>query len=399
MAVQSWDNSTVEKLSEKLAEQYLAGREIRQHVKQAGVTDWYNRAAAGWKSLKPWQQGLLAGTGGGAILGGLSSLGRDEEERQPWQSALTGGVAGGLLGAGLGGAYQAYQMPQGPAPAPDATAGLRPADIANMPSEQIRDLDPSQIVKADAGSNQILNAIDARQRQLVQQARDEAGYGWAPGVAGTGVAGAGVLGAEAASRQLRPKTDLLGLRKSDIARAMGLSTDAKGNFSPEALNKTVDELGMTLTDAEILGEKIKQRQQNYAIAKRMADAGNPIAATAVSRYGHDSPVWDNLPANQPKLRPGLRVRLKEHLSPSPTQPYPDVPDLNDPHYEKMTDPRERVRRLADTGRAVRRSGPRSNFRRGGYVAALGLPLLLNWLANRAAKNNAERQTRDLLNMD
>lgn len=54
----------------------------------------------------PMLAGSLLGAGGGAALGGLSSLARDEEDRAPWQSALTGGAAGGLLGLGAGAGYK-----------------------------------------------------------------------------------------------------------------------------------------------------------------------------------------------------------------------------------------------------------------------------------------------------
>lgn len=68
-------------------------------------------AAAGsgvgqWAKDNLWDNKIvrdsLIGAGGGAALGGLSSLWQDEDERTPISRMLTGGILGGLGGAGVG---------------------------------------------------------------------------------------------------------------------------------------------------------------------------------------------------------------------------------------------------------------------------------------------------------
>lgn len=100
--------STLPEAIELLAKRAVVMREVRQLQKQAFGFDMsqlkdYGGQAMDYMSQHPQLTGTLAGAGGGALLGGLSSLGKDPEERQTGNSMLTGALAG--AGVGLGGSY------------------------------------------------------------------------------------------------------------------------------------------------------------------------------------------------------------------------------------------------------------------------------------------------------
>lgn len=85
-----------------LAMEKQAARSVRR--KQANA-EWLNTVLQ-WAKENPEMAGSLLGLTGGGLFGALSSLGRDEDERNTVGSAMTGALGGGLLGLGSGLAYR-----------------------------------------------------------------------------------------------------------------------------------------------------------------------------------------------------------------------------------------------------------------------------------------------------
>lgn len=155
-----WDSAQIKQAAEDLAILAVADRLLGE--KQAeGFADalrgFANTArdyvGDAWQNLpqKAKNPLLYAGVGaaGGGLLGGLSSLGRDPEERRPFRSALSGALAGAAGGAGLG--LLRDQLPNemedlfgmgrspaklGPPPHFDPS---NPTDLSQLPDEALTD--------------------------------------------------------------------------------------------------------------------------------------------------------------------------------------------------------------------------------------------------------------------
>jgi len=104
--------SDPQEAAEFLAKRAMLGRRMRRVKEAAGFGDTlaglgetakgYGSQALKWVS-DPKHLATrvpLVGAGIGGLLGAVSSLGREKEERQPFRSALTGALAGGALGLG-----------------------------------------------------------------------------------------------------------------------------------------------------------------------------------------------------------------------------------------------------------------------------------------------------------
>ncbi len=112
--MQSQSPSTLQEAAELLAKRAVLMREVRQLQKRAFGFDMGQikdqLGSLGGQAMDqikshPQIAGTLLGAGGGALLGGLSSLGKDPEERQTGNSMLTGALGG--AGLGLGASYLA----------------------------------------------------------------------------------------------------------------------------------------------------------------------------------------------------------------------------------------------------------------------------------------------------
>jgi len=427
----------------------MAGIELRTFAKPANIGGTLSNA---WKGMQPWQKGLLMGTGGGALLGGLSSLGRRREERQPFQSALTGALAGGLLGGGLGIGYQhgpagvreglsnlaetgrtaardIYTSLTSPKPQqgppggprrglPGGTPGpggagqtqpaaapqqpLTPESVSNMSAEQITKLTPEQLRNS---SLEVLNALEARQQALVQGARDEVGNNMTPGALGSGAVGIGAAANEMRLRKPRLRGGFWG--PSDVARGMGV-----GGESAPSVQSVVDDLGMTVQEAEAMGRDIVREQRDQARAARKPPTGSGrlrraygVVTEPIRRAAEpfQSPTLHEYPdtVKETVTREPAGETVEEWIDDdtgkrhrTTKREYRDVPK-----QENVTSPKERVRRLMDTGRATRRAAPRNiGGRAVGYGSGLLLPLILNWAANQQAKNQAGQAMQQQLNM-
>ena len=101
---------------EQLAKQAVLMRKLRQVQKQAFGIDMaqlkdYGNQALDYVKQNPRLAGTLAGAGGGALLGGLSSLGQPEEDRHMGRDALMGGLAGAGAGFGASQLLTQYNAP------------------------------------------------------------------------------------------------------------------------------------------------------------------------------------------------------------------------------------------------------------------------------------------------
>lgn len=118
-----WHELTVEKTAEILAQELISCRELTR-IKQAGgfgdqMREWGESAVTQAKDvggkLKDWGgqavdylgqpqnhtlRAGLTGAGIGGLLGAISTLDRDKDDRNTAGSALTGAIAGGAIGAG-----------------------------------------------------------------------------------------------------------------------------------------------------------------------------------------------------------------------------------------------------------------------------------------------------------
>jgi hypothetical protein len=334
MEAESCSNLSLEEAASLLAKEAVA-RKHAPHAKQANVGEtlsnaWKNfdpqklkgQLASGWKALSPVQQAALAGAGGGAVLGGVSSLARDKDERQPVQSAMTGALAGGLLGGGAGLAANAFRRSR---PKIDQKAVDAISKIQQMTPEQLNAIKPSDV--AGYGES-VLNAIEHRKNTLVNSARGEVGNNYVPGALGSGAVAAGVLGYETKGRKmLEPYLDRRH-QDRDIYRGY---TD------------------MPAKDRNAHGS-IKQLQEALRKRQPQGATGRPpvVGVTAGSTPNQSTIPQDRIDFAR-KLRDAGAAQRKYQKSPG---------------------------RVA-AGRGLR----------GG--AAVGLPMLINWLANNAAKNKAE----------
>lgn len=433
MEVQSSTNLTLEKAAEVLAAELLAGAELRAFNKQANTLgDIGGTVSKAWGGLQPWQQGLLLGSGGGALVGGLSSLGRRREERQPVQSALTGAVAGGLLGGGLGAAGQygpdwfrdgvASIYDQGKnfvndltnnRQADNSAAALTPEQVSQMTPNQIRGITPQQL---QSGNLDLLNAVEARQNELVQQAgRDAQGSGIAAG--GTALTTAGILGNEALRRRYRLNNGLLG--PSDVARAMGVKQGPLGTTNSETLYKLIDEIGMTVPEAERAARQVVADQKATPPSAREFARRFKQKATAPFVRGGFEPGkrmrqagrWFELPQwlESPKTRPlppeytSVREPAGETVVETTDKDTGTRTRRTQKNYQDTPSPtvskNERARRLLETGRAAR-LGQGSPIGRGArYAGAMALPLILQWWANRNASAEAQQAMTDQLGIN
>ena len=361
MAVPS--STDIEKTAQMLSCELAAGRELRRFAKEA---NWVETLKSRWSGLSPTAKGLLAGTAGGAVLGGLSSLGREKEERQPLQSALTGGLAGGLLGGGLGFAAQYGGLLPGKSKPLFLRQGgasakaLDPKVIARMTPEELAAIDPKQLASS---SLEALNAVKARQQQWIQQAHDQAASPLARVSGALGVTAAGAGLAEKARKGYRTRTSLFG-GPSDLVRGWeALDAKARANMP------------MSLQDAEELARKIVQdaKQQQYP--------SGPQAGGWATRLGN---------------------RLRRVFGVPEIAEFPDivkqVPKKKNPaKFKTVTqrDPRETVRRLLQEGRHARLSRfPK--LRTAGYgLAGLAALLAAYYSAKRSQRAAGEQMARRL----
>jgi len=102
--IQSLFEGSVQDAARKLAAIASTAQALRAE-KQADAIEQLKEFATNHTPIA----GALLGAGGGALLGGLTGLAGDEEERNMPKSMLTGALSGGLLGGGAGLAYKAYQ--------------------------------------------------------------------------------------------------------------------------------------------------------------------------------------------------------------------------------------------------------------------------------------------------
>lgn len=158
-------SGTLDEACEKLAEVAVANREksafdwgglgesLRAHAAHLGdslqthASDLYQHAQPhlaaikGFASEHPVGAGALAGAGLGAAYGGLTSLGRDPEERQTGHNMFTGALAGAGVGIGAGLLHQHLpplleQLKEQPAAPPAPTApGAAPPSSTLAPGE------------------------------------------------------------------------------------------------------------------------------------------------------------------------------------------------------------------------------------------------------------------------
>lgn len=364
----------IEKTAAALSQELAAGRELRRFAKASavGLPDWAQGLADRWSQLSPTSKGLLAGTAGGALLGGVSSLGREKEERQPFQSALSGAMAGGLLGGGLGLAAQygpdwIRQLPQKtremlqPTKKPSAPTGVSPLDpavIAKMTPEELARIDPKALSQS---SLEAINAVEARQQQLIEQARENAASPLVRGTIGGAAAGTAVAGAEKLRRGYKTHS-LLG-EPTDVARAWS-----------ELPAKDRAAMPMSLEDAEALAKKIVQdaKSQKY-----------PLSPNA-RKYGIKN-LWQ-------RLRRGFH---RPNLPAFPDKQIQTVLDSGKSVTRTARSEEELVRRLLQEGRAAR-LGRFPKLRSVGYgLGALAAVLAGLYSANRAKAHAAERMARKL----
>lgn len=86
-------SSSVGEAATILAECRIAGMELRNMRKAAGLSDWIRE--------NPGMTATLAGAGVGAGVGGLTSMSRSgKKRRRPLDSILTGALAGSAIGSG-----------------------------------------------------------------------------------------------------------------------------------------------------------------------------------------------------------------------------------------------------------------------------------------------------------
>lgn len=99
MKVPSFDS--VEKAAEFLACAQVVGRATSTQYKYAEGEGGL-QAVLDWAKKYPEYAGPLIGALAGGGFGALTSLNKDEDERNMLGSAITGGLSGGLLGLGAG---------------------------------------------------------------------------------------------------------------------------------------------------------------------------------------------------------------------------------------------------------------------------------------------------------
>ena len=398
MAALSSTDLSIEQVAELLA------KEAHAHKQADGFADMIGKT---WGGMQPWQKGLLLGTGGGALAGGLSSLGRRKEERRPFQSALTGAMAGGLLGGGLGLAGQ--NMPKSITdPVSDAYESgkdylsglgkdqtmpsrelLRPKKapltaelIGQMGPEQLKSIDLSQVP-----SPELMQAVMTRQKALVDQAGQAVGKPILPfgGSSGGGGGTGGVGGGPAPYDPVGP--DVTGYNMGPAGSALGVGAVGAVDAAQHAYNNRIKP--NTFFRPE--GDALRGRDKVYA------DLAKPpqMAADVINQLER---------ANMQRRRPPVAV---PGVHPNSAVPRAGAwlqdkilgPDLRTPFKNPQN---EQVRLMMQEGRTsrIQNRGParRGAMRAGGYGAGLVVPALLQWLSNWQQSGRAKHDMRQQLSV-
>lgn len=185
----AWPDARVKEAAARLAMRAT----INALQQEKSALDW--NSVGQWVSQhKPLAYGAIGAAGGG-LLGGLSSLHQDPEERQPWRSALSGAIAGGALGLGGGMLHNSFAAQ----PPEQMTDEIRHTIDAGDPKavEQLAQAHPGLVDQMKQYGNDVHNPPSAISQGMGQAAAH-------PGYAAAGGLGGGMAGARTADRLFAP---------------------------------------------------------------------------------------------------------------------------------------------------------------------------------------------------